>query len=209
LTGTVSAVILLGVPRTANPEVRARLLAAGQELIYAQGFAAVGVAEFAAAAGIPKGSFYNYFESKEQYAAEVAAAYWADIEAAYGPILTDPALPPLTRVARYFRALTDDHAGRGFVVGCLIGNLSLELAAISEQTRATLLGVLTRWENALAGCLWEAAQDGQLVAGRNLTELAALLIEAWEGAVMRGKLDRSRTAYERFERVTLPRLLAG
>ena len=79
----------------------------------------------------------------------------------------------------------------------------------SERTRATLLGVLARWENALAACLWEAAQDGQLGLDRNVAELAALLIEAWEGAVMRGKLDRSRTAYERFERVTLPRLLAG
>jgi TetR/AcrR family transcriptional regulator, transcriptional repressor for nem operon len=197
------------VPRTANPEIRQRLLAAGQELIYNRGFADVGVAEFAAAAGIPKGSFYNYFANKEQYAAEVAAAYWADIEAAYGPILSDPALAPLTRVTRYFQALTDDHADRGYLVGCLIGNLTLELAAVSEQARATLLGVLTRWENALAGCLWEAEQDGQLTPGRNLTELAALLIEAWEGAVMRGKLDRSRTAYERFERVTLPRLLAG
>ena len=197
------------MPRTANPEVRHRLLTAGQELIYAQGFAAVGVAELAAAAGIPKGSFYNYFETKEDYAAEVAAFYWADIEAAYGPILSDPALPPLTRVTRYFQALTDDHAGRGFLVGCLIGNLSLELASTSERTRATLLGVLARWENALAACLWEAAQDGQLGLDRNVAELAALLIEAWEGAVMRGKLDRSRTAYERFERVTLPRLLAG
>ena len=53
------------MPRTANPEVRQRLLTAGQELSCAQGFAAVGVAEFAAAAGIPKGSCYNYFENKE------------------------------------------------------------------------------------------------------------------------------------------------
>jgi TetR/AcrR family transcriptional repressor of nem operon len=209
LTWDSGPVILVPVPRTANPEIRRRLLAAGQELIYVQGFAAVGVADFAAAAGVPKGSFYNYFETKEHYAAEVAAAYWTGIEADYGPILDDPELDPLTRVTRYFRALADDHARRGFTVGCLIGNLSLELAATSEKTRAVLQGVLVRWENALAGCLREAQRRGELEAGRDVTELAALLIEAWEGAVMRGKLDRSRTAYERFERVTVPRLLAG
>jgi TetR/AcrR family transcriptional repressor of nem operon len=197
------------VPRTANPEVRRRLLAAGQELIYAQGYAAVGVAEFTAAAGVPKGSFYNYFGTKEHYAAEVAAAYWAGIEAAYGPILGDENLTPLDRVTAYFRALADDHARRGFTVGCLIGNLSLEMAATSEATRATLRSVLTRWEDALAGCLSEAQRRGELPAGRDVPELAALLIEAWEGAVMRGKLDRSRVAYQRFERVTIPRLLTG
>jgi TetR/AcrR family transcriptional repressor of nem operon len=209
LTWNISPAILDRVPRTANPEIRRRLLAAGQDLIYTQGFAAVGVAELATAAGIPKGSFYNYFETKEQYGAEVAAAYWNDIEAAYGPILDDPGPEPLARVTRYFRALTDDHAGRGFLVGCLLGNLSLELAATSEQTRATLQKILARWESALSGCLHEAQKQGQLTADRDVTELAELLIEAWEGAVMRGKLDRSRSAYERFERVTVPRLLAG
>jgi TetR/AcrR family transcriptional regulator, transcriptional repressor for nem operon len=209
LTGDRGAVILERVPRTANPEIRRRLLAAGQDLMYAQGFAATGVQDFTAAAGVPKGSFYNYFDTKEQYASEVVAAYWADIEAGYGPILRDPELEPLARVTRYFRALADDHARRGFTVGCLIGNLTLELAATSEPTRATLRQLLTRWENALAECLREAQRRGQLAAGRDVTELAALLIEAWEGAAMRGKLDRSATAYQRFEQVTVPRLLAG
>ena len=203
------AVILEHVPRPANPEIRRRLLAVGQDLIYVQGFTAAGVKDFAAAAGVPKGSFYNYFDTKEQYASEVVTAYWASIEAAYGPILSDPELEPLSRITRYFRALADDHARRGFIVGCLIGNLSLELAATSEQTRATLQLLVARWENALADCLRKAQKRGQVSADRDVAELAALLIEAWEGAVMRGKLDRSETAYRRFEQAAVPRLLAG
>jgi TetR/AcrR family transcriptional repressor of nem operon len=197
------------VPRPANPETRRRLLGAGLDLIYSRGYASVGVKDVTDTARIPKGSFYNYFVTKEQFVSEVAKEYWAGIEAAYGPILDGPQPDALSRVAAYFRALADDHARRGYTPGCLIGNLSLELAATSEQARETLRQLLTRWEDALACCLRQARQDGQLSAGCDVTDLASLLIEAWEGAVMRAKLDRSQAAYRRFDEVTLPRLLAG
>jgi TetR/AcrR family transcriptional repressor of nem operon len=148
-------------------------------------------------------------ETKEEYASAVLEAYWAQIEQAYGPILTDPKRDPVKRVARYFRALTDDHGRRDYTVGCLIGNLALELAEASDSTRDTLKRLITRWEAALAACLTEAQRRGQLDTQRDTRQLAALLIEAWEGAVMRGKLERSPTAYRRFEHVTLPRLIGA
>jgi TetR/AcrR family transcriptional repressor of nem operon len=197
------------VPRLPNPDVRARLIAAGLQLLHTRGFNGSGVKDFTEAAKIPKGSFYNYFATKEEYASAVLEAYWDDIEKAYGPLLTDPKPDPIARIARYFRALTDDHGRRDFTAGCLIGNLALELADASLSTRETLKRLLIRWETALAACLTEAQQRGQLDSERDTRELAALLIEAWEGAVMRGKLEQNRKAYRRFERVTLPRLVAA
>src|SRR6476659_11363181 len=69
------------MPRPSNPEVRRRLLAAGLDLVHARGFAASGVKDITDAAGVPKGSFYAYFPSKEAFAAAILDHYWSDIEA--------------------------------------------------------------------------------------------------------------------------------
>src|ERR1700733_5998234 len=132
------------MPRPPNPEVRKRLLAAGLELIHLRGFAASGVKDITDAAGVPKGSFYAYFPSKEAFASAILDAYWSDIETRLVPIL-DGEGSAQERITRFFHALTDDHETADFLLGCLIGNLSLELSSNSEPIRAQLISVLERW----------------------------------------------------------------
>ena len=172
-----------------------------------RGFNGCGVQDITEAAGVPKGSFYNYFDSKEAFAAEILDAYWQSIEERHGPILYDARMKPLKRVAKFFHAVSDDHAKKNFALGCLIGNLSLELSNASEQTRIRLRGLLGRWEAAMVECLREAQERGELPKERDAVELAAILVEAYEGAVMRGKVEQNAKACERFEKVVLPLLL--
>jgi len=190
------------MPRPPNPEVRKRLLAAGLHLIHSRGFAASGVKDITAAAGVPKGSFYAYFASKEAFAAAVLEAYWADIENRFVPVLGgDGSIQQ--RITAFFHALADDHEAGDFLLGCLIGNLSLELSSDSEPVRAELISILERWGNALADCL----RSGGRRRGVDAEDVAARLIEAWEGAALRGKMIRSRAPYDRFEADTVPALL--
>jgi TetR/AcrR family transcriptional repressor of nem operon len=195
------------MPRPQNPDVLQRLLSTGQEIVFAQGFNGCGVQDITAAAGIPKGSFYSYFETKDAFAVAVLEEYWKSIENKYGPILRNPRLKPLDRIHRYFRAMADEKEERQFALGCLIGNLSLELSASSRDARAKLTGLFARWQEAIVVCLREAQERKELGRDRNVEELAAAIIEAWEGAVMRGKVDQKRTSYRRFETMVLPRLL--
>jgi TetR/AcrR family transcriptional regulator, transcriptional repressor for nem operon len=195
------------MPRPSNPEVRNRLLAAGLELVHARGFAASGVKDITDAAGVPKGSFYAYFASKEAFAAAILEHYWADIEQRLFPILEADGLAQ-NRIMRFFHALADEHEAGDFLLGCLVGNLSLELGGSSEPVRTELARILVGGDTALAGCV----QSGQRVSGDvrgdlDAGELASQLIEAWEGAALRGKVTRSRTPYDRFESVTVPALL--
>jgi TetR/AcrR family transcriptional repressor of nem operon len=196
------------MPRPPNPEVRSRLLTCGRDVVLDRGFNGCGVADITEAAGIPKGSFYNYFESKEEFAAEILEAYWQSIEDRHGPLLYDARVKPLSRIARFFHAISEDHGRENFALGCLIGNLSLELSNASDETRQRLSNLMRRWEKALAVCLREAQQRGELAKRRNADELAAMMVEAYEGAVMRGKIEQSGHACERFEKVMLPLLLA-
>jgi TetR/AcrR family transcriptional repressor of nem operon len=190
------------VPRPPNPEVRKRLLAAGLDLIHLRGFAASGVKDITDAAGVPKGSFYAYFPSKAAFAAAVLDAYWVDIETRLVPILHGDGSVQ-QRITRFFHALADDHETANFLLGCLIGNLSLELSSSSEPIRAQLISVIERWGSALAACL----RSGDLREDLDADDIASRLIEAWEGAALRGKMIRSRIPYDRFEADTIPALL--
>ncbi|HEX4364984.1 MAG TPA: TetR family transcriptional regulator C-terminal domain-containing protein [Solirubrobacteraceae bacterium] len=196
------------MPRPANPEVRAALLAAGERLIHQRGFNGSGVKDVALAAGVPKGSFYSYFASKDAFVVAVVERYWLSIENGYGAILSDASVEPRERVVRFFRAMADDNEVRDFTLGCLLGNMALELADGSAEMRRTLAALFARWESVLSECLIEAQARGDIAADRDVRELAATLIEAWEGAVMRGKVEQGRDAYERFEAVVVPRLMA-
>ncbi|WP_077098164.1 TetR/AcrR family transcriptional regulator [Mycobacterium terramassiliense] len=195
------------MPRPPNPEVRRRLLEAGLELVHARGFTASGVKDITDAAGVPKGSFYAYFDSKEAFAAAILEHYWADLEARLLPILSSDGTAR-ERITRFFHALADEHEAGDFLLGCLVGNLSLELGGSSEPVRTELVRILDRWDAALTRCV-RAGQRGPGGIREDLDagELAAQLIEAWEGAALRGKVTRSRTPYDRFEAVTVPALL--
>jgi TetR/AcrR family transcriptional regulator, transcriptional repressor for nem operon len=195
------------MPRPSNPEVRRRLLGAGLDLVHARGFAASSVKDITDAAGVPKGSFYAYFASKEAFAAALLEHYWSDIEARLLPILdTDGAAQE--RITRFFRELTDEHEAGDFLLGCLIGNLSLELGGSSDAVRAELVSILHRWDEALTTCVRSGqVRSGDIRADLDAAELASMLIEGWEGAALRGKVTRSRTPYERFEAITVPALL--
>ena len=195
------------MPRPANPETRLRLLEKGGDLVSSRGFNATGVQEITAAAGVPKGSFYNYFDSKEAFAVAILTEYWDSVVAEYGAILSERDTPPLSRIARYFAGLAAFHQRRLYAVGCLIGNMALEVTPTSEEVRAKLAAIYREWSGALSACLREAQEAGDLAAGKEPNQLAAALIDAFEGAVMRAKVERSRASFDSFERFVLPSLL--
>jgi TetR/AcrR family transcriptional regulator, transcriptional repressor for nem operon len=172
-----------------------------------RGFNATGVQDITAAAGVPKGSFYNYFDSKEAFAVAVLTEYWGAIVAEYGAILDRSRKPPLSRIARYFTGLVAFHERRGYAVGCPIGNMALEVTPASEDVRIKLVAIYREWSAALASCLREAQENGDLSAGKDPERLAVALIDTFEGAVMRAKVERSRAPFDSFKRLVLPALL--
>ena len=195
------------MPRPPNPEVRQRLIEAGMSLISARGFGSSGVKDITDAAGVPKGSFYNYFSSKESFAIAMLDADWAGVQDHADVAFANTSLDPIARVASFFHAMAQDHASHAFVRGCLIGNLSLELSGESLPVRHKLVELLQRWESILAEALLEAQTAGQIAADQDVHDLAATLIEAWEGAVLRGKVEQRRDSYRRFETSVLPKIL--
>ncbi len=195
--------------RPPNPDVHRRLLEAGQELFITRGFNGCGVQEITAEAGIPKGSVYSYFTTKEAFAVAVLEEYWNGVEKKFGGILRDATLKPVDRVMRYFKALSDDKARSKYAYGCLIGNLALEVSDSSAETRSKLADIFQRWERPIIVCLREAQAKKELAPDRDIQDLASVVIESWEGAVMRAKVEQRRAPLRRFEDIVLPNLLTN
>lgn len=196
------------MPRPANPAVRSRLLAKGADLVQRHGFNATGVQDIALAASVPKGSFYSYFDSKDAFGTEIASEYWFEISNNYGKFLEDKNINPYRRICLHFEGLVDYHRDHGFAIGCLIGNLALEVSFSSEPMRRRLFGLFDEWTQLLADCIGDAQVRGEIASQDSASELAASLIDAFEGAVMRAKVERTDRALLRFQEQSLPRLLA-
>jgi len=184
---------------------RERLIEAGIETLHGRGFNACGVQEIADAAGAPKGSFYNHFASKEEFGAEVVERYWQ--RSTLRKILSDRSLTPRTRLQRYFAALGRALAGIGYERGCLIGNFSAELADQSRLIRDRLTSLFAGWVRLVETCIREAQAAGEVRKDANAATLAAFVVNAWEGAVLRAKVEKDGSALDDFMTVVFSSLL--
>ena len=101
-----------------------------------KGFNAVGVQDITDTAGVPKGSFYNHFESKEALGVEIVERYGAN--QTRREILTDPSVPPLQRLRRHFDRISALFAESHFKRNRILGGFSAELANQSETIRESL-----------------------------------------------------------------------
>jgi len=190
-----------------KPNVREQLLAAGLETLHARGFNATGVQDIVDAAGVPKGSFYNHFASKDALGVEIVQVYAAKADVRLR-LLQDGSVPPLVRLRSYFEGLNEIGAASNYVRGCLLGNFSTELSAQSPAIRDCLRAVFTDWTAAVAIVIAEAQGAGDVPKTIAAGPLAGFLIDAWEGAVMRSKLERSRAPLDAFLDVAFSKILA-
>jgi TetR/AcrR family transcriptional regulator, transcriptional repressor for nem operon len=167
------------------------LLNQGVLLLTQQGYHGTGLKEILDAVNIPKGSFYNYFGSKENFAAEVIQHYINPyIEQLQGH-LQNPYIDALTALQRYFNESIQELENTEFKSGCLLGNLMGELGSSNEVCRVALQETLMRYRDLLATGIARAQEEGKVRTDRAATELADLLLNAWQGALLRMKIDKS------------------
>lgn len=186
---------------------RDKLLATGLELLTRQGYAATGVQEITNASGVPKGSFYNYFDSKEEFAIEVLRRYQEQACGQLYALLADRGRPPLERLAALFEALGADFAAGGFEGGCLAGRLAQELAGETPAFRAPVAWTFDCMQGAIADTLRDARARGDLAGDDDPDDLAQFLFNSWQGAAMRAKAAHSRQPLDNFIRLAFRRLL--
>jgi TetR/AcrR family transcriptional repressor of nem operon len=189
-----------------RPSLREQLLSAGVETLHRRGFNATSVQDITDAAGAPKGSFYNHFESKEALAVEAVRAYRERGRKRLA-ILQEGKLSPLRRLRKYFESMNAAAVEAGFSAGCMLGNFGAELSGQSRLVREQVAEAFDRWSEAIAAVIAEAQKDRSVSRSLPPKALAEFVIHAWEGAMVRAKVEKDKAPLEQFLKVIFAKVL--
>lgn len=179
------------VPRADDFDTRQALIRCGVEVLTEQGFMATGLDGILKRVGVPKGSFYHYFASKEAFGLAILASYAAYFSKRLDQWLLNASLSPLERLAGFVQHSKVSMARYGYRRGCLVGNLGQEVSVLPEGFRDALESIFLDWQRRLCECFDAAKQAGELPMHADCAELAAYFWIGWEGAVLRARLVQS------------------
>lgn len=183
-------------PQRRGDTKRKLLIDIGTAIFTQKGFFNTGLDEIVQAAGVPKGSFYYYFDSKDEYAHEVIRNYASYFAKKLDRTLHDASLSPLQRLKAFAQSAIDGVQRFEFKRGCLVGNLGQEMASIEDDFRVLLLELLNDWRDRFRACIDEGKAAGEIGTTVDSRQLAQFFWSAWEGAVLCAKLERSTSALD-------------
>jgi len=194
-------------PKVKKADTLIEILRRGLDIIMKHGFQAAGLNDILRAAGVPKGSFYYYFKSKEDFGLQVIDFYAGFLFARLEDALDDQSIPPLERLKAFFREFGRDMADDGFAAGSLIGNLTLEMAGQNPVFKEKLGLIYETLTSQIQRCLKEAAVRNEILVGLSGEKTADFIVNAWEGAVLRAKVEGSVEPIVEFEQYIFSILL--
>ena len=171
---------------------RNALLEAAMEQFTERGYSACSVEDITKAARVPKGSFYNHFKSKQSLAAEIVTEYGKGTTDR--SVLTNPEIAPLSRLKKHFAALNAYFSS--CKDGCLVGKFMAEVSVDTPQIRESLRRVLGLWGEQLSSALADGQRQGSIRKDLPASDLAACMIDAYEGAILRTRLEKKPRALE-------------
>lgn len=170
------------------------------KLMYLKGYNATSVKEITDAAKIPKGSFYNYFKDKEDYALEALDYYNYDMVRESVLILTDKKLKPLTRIKEFFKDRIQFLKDEKFKYGCFVGNLTQEMGDVDELIAKKTSEISSELELTIYKNLVEAKESKDLKLEIDLKLLASTILSTWQGALVRMKMDSKKSVLDDFSK---------
>lgn len=167
---------------------REDILKAGLDLMFENGYSATGIKEITNRVSIPKGSFYNHFNNKEEFGLEVVQNYCDNGLKMYQKRFLDTTLSPLARVETFFDVLIQSYSNQmDYKLGCVMGNFSTEMSDVNENFRELLDVEFDKLQDVIEQCLKEAVELGEISKDKNTNTLASFLLNSWHGAMLRMK----------------------
>jgi TetR/AcrR family transcriptional repressor of nem operon len=188
-----------------RPNVRENIVEAALVEFHRRGFNACSVEDITKAAGVPKGSFYNHFKSKQALGAEVVDRYtkgsgW-ETERRDGE-------SALEQLRARFTAMRNVLADDDFALGCLIGNMGAEVADHSPVIREQVGSSLKDWSASIAQSIRDARAEDDIDAGLDADALSRFILNAWEGSLIRAKVVKNPEPIDDFFGAVFDNLLA-
>jgi TetR/AcrR family transcriptional repressor of nem operon len=175
-------------------DMRQHILDVARNLMTIKGYTAVGLAEVLSSAGVPKGSFYHYFRSKEDFGKALLEEYFSEYISRIIPILSAQG-SGAECLRRYFEYWVETQGADIPQQKCLVVKLGPEVCDLSEDMRNVLEKGTAKIVGALASCISRGVEDGSITSGIEPSLLAEALYQLWLGASLQAKLQRSTKAF--------------
>jgi TetR/AcrR family transcriptional repressor of nem operon len=177
-------------------DVRENILATGQRIMAGKGFSAVGLNEILTGAGVPKGSFYHYFGSKDAFGEALLESYFDDYLADLDATLARPGLTMAQRLMNYWQAWQETQSFLDCQGKCLAVKLAAEVADLSEAMRLALKRGTSGIVSRLAKAIEAGVAEGSLVIDDDADSTANSLYQLWLGASVMVKIGRTTQPFE-------------
>lgn len=173
------------------PGTRQQILDTARTIIAGKGFSAVGLSEILATAGVPKGSFYHWFDSKEQFGESLLErhfeAYLQQVDAS----LSKAGCTAPERLLAFFGQWHASQSGNDLKLRCLVVKLSGEVCDLSEPMRVALERGTAQVLARLQDCLADGIAAGELANCPVPCDVAQQFYQQWLGATLLARIQRS------------------
>ncbi|MEU4659680.1 TetR/AcrR family transcriptional regulator [Streptomyces sp. NPDC023723] len=179
------------MPSTArSTDTRRSILDVAQRIMAHKGYSAVGINEVLAEAGVPKGSFYHYFASKDAFGEALLRSYFDEYVSDMDRVLARPGASAAERLMAYWEQWRQTQSLDECQGKCLAVKLGAEVADLSEPMRLVLKegtgAIVDRIERTLTGGL----ADGSITVDGDPGRTAQALYDLWLGASVMAKIHR-------------------
>ncbi|MTD39773.1 TetR family transcriptional regulator [Erwinia sp. CPCC 100877] len=189
-------------------DTREHLLATGEQLCLRLGFTGMGLSELLRTAGVPRGSFYHYFRSKEAFGVEMLKRYYAAANQRIRDAFTRGETPASTLLLDWYHQALEHFCRSDMIGNCLTVKLSAEVCDLSEEMREALEQGSSQVIAMLAQLITRAQQEEGLIKDDDPVRLANILYALWLGASLQAKISRSALPLESAQ-TQVRRLLRG
>ena len=175
-------------------DARQRLLDAANELTGRLGYNAVTVDAICEHAGVKKGSFYHYFESKAALGEAAIADWWETKSRPRLETCFAVEVPPLERLERYLDSLYRNQVERKRngeqVLGCLGFSVAMEGAGVDREVIDATQRVLQRKRKYFETAIRDAEQAG-LIKVADAEATAQAVYSLFEGTLARARIQNN------------------
>lgn len=174
-----------------SENTRNKLIATSIQIMAVKGFNNTGIAEILAQVKVPKGSFYHYFKSKDDLGFAIIDQYGLQMRQGLESHLATAQGAALGNLKAYFTQILEYFEGNFCACNCLLGNLGQELAMQNPAMREAIFAHYRAVEKVIEGALRQAKAEGELSQSADEGVLAKMFFAAWEGCLVRAKLEQS------------------
>ena len=183
------------------------LLEEGMLQLAENGYHGTGIKKVLDVVNVPKGSFYNYFASKEAYVSDIIEDYNAQALSMFDSFVSESSLPAIEQLKTIYQFMLDKFSAEQCQRGCLIGSIAAEIGNSFELCQRTMQLGVDDWLSRITLLIENSQKQGSVRNDLAAGDIAEVLWSAWEGSLIKMKMDGDIKAPEKIISLMLNQIL--